>query len=915
MRKSLILAAILVMAATSCQKEIMQETDGLVNFTIKATREACGDANTKASINTSDGTFTWSAGDAIGIWTGSKFEQMTTRNDKTATATFSGALSGTPSGYAVFPYALNANYSNDAVNVTLPASYEWKEDEVCTPMLAQYANTLSFKHLGGLVMVTLKNVPAEAVKFVFNADKNITGEFAITSAGEIVTAGTATNNEVTYTFSIAEARDMVFYVPVPVGEYKFGFKLYDASDTLILDKQGTTTNAVARKVLKKMPALTCSSISGGGEGSTVTTSVPAGTDGTVSLPDTGSDVIVNVAGDCASVKLAYAENGAKPANVTVNAGEYKVSSLAIELPDSHVNVKGGTYTIVTSRTSLSTLVLDETASVENLTIEKGSAEIACDVKTVVVDETVESTANIKVTEEASVESLTVSAGNVTVAGTVTNVEVTAPTSGSESGTETSDAPVVVVSGQVTTLTNNNADATVVAEKTGSEEGSNITTVAGSNQTVKSPSEYYLEKIQAGGTVTLEQDITIESIDIENGNTVVLNLNGHKITSTSTSNGYAIGIDTGCTLTINGRDGGEISAGGYAVSNAGTLTINGGTYKSSSNAAILNTGTATFNEGSYMGKYSVIDNQVTDNGNLIINGGYYETLSDGSSSMEECVFNNRGNITFNKAISYKSLYSVFMLETPDSGHLNFDKGVSLPMVYVRILSGFTEIAQLIGEEVRSYVADEAALKEAFADKKVNAVYPTQDITLTETIYFSIDKALNLNGHTLTYTGGGSDAQCSVFRVQDGTFTVKGEAGSIVAADDSHTERNIFWANGETAKIVLEADATYKVGKCTTSGATDWYNVVFANKVGAAVEISAGEFILESTCSKYILNIKNSTAEEKTAGTIYGNISVKGGTFHGYNPATGDDSGSVSTFVAEGYTSQEAEESVWKVTATD
>ena len=494
MRKSSIFAAVLLLTAVSCQEELIQTPEQFGNFSIKATREACTDATetgaaTKAGIDPASGAFTWNSGDAIGIYTGSSFEEMTTTDDNVSSATFSGTLEGTPSNFAVYPYALNASYSDGAINVTLPASYEWKEGEICPAMFAQYANTLSFKHLGGLVMVTLKNVPANAARFVFNADKDITGEYTMLTTEEIVSKGETTNNEVTYTFTLTEARDMVFYVPVPVGEYKFGFTLYDAAGKQILDKQGTTTNAVARKVLKKMPALTCSSISGGGEGSTVTTSVPAGTDGTVSLPDTGSDVIVNVAGDCASVKLAYAENGAKPANVTVNAGEYKVSSLAIELPDSHVNVKGGTYTIVTSRTSLSTLVLDETASVENLTIEQGSAEIACDVKTVVVDETVESTANIKVTEKASVESLTVSAGNVTVAGTVTNVEVTAPTSGSESGTETSDAPVVVVSGQVTTLTNNNADATVVAEKTGSEEGSNITTVTGSNQTVKSPSEY------------------------------------------------------------------------------------------------------------------------------------------------------------------------------------------------------------------------------------------------------------------------------------------------------------------------------------------------------------------------------------------------------------------------------------------
>ena len=411
----------------------------------------------------------------------------------------------------------------------------------------------------------------------------------------------------------------------------------------------------------------------------------------------------------------------------------------------------------------------------------------------------------------------------------------------------------------------------------------------------------MEKIQAGGTFTLEQDITIESIDIENGNTVVLNLNGHKITSTSTSNGYAIGIATGCTLTINGGDGGEISAGGYAVSNAGTLTINGGTYKSSSNAAILNTGTATFNEGSYMGKYSVIDNQVTDNGNLIINGGYYETLSDGSSSMEECVFNNRGNITFNKAISYKSPYSVFMLETPDSGHLNFDKGVSLPMVYVRILSGFTEIAQLIGEEVRSYVADGAALKQALENAKVNTVILNQNCTFTESITVSSDKVLDLGCHTLTYTGGGSDAQCSAFRVTAGTFTVKGtqdvtyyEDGNgtntqsgITATGNSDTERHIFWANG--GKIVLEGETIYNLGECTAENATN-YSIVYVDNSGT-VEISEGVFNQGST-NKYILVVD----------TGKGTISVTGGTFWYYDPSTGDNNIEGDTFVADGYKSQ-------------
>lgn len=311
MKKSIIFAAVLVAAAVSCQKETIQTQDQIVNFTIQATREACTD--TRAGIDPANGKFTWNSGDAIGIYTGSSFEKMTTTDDNVSTATFSGTLEGTPSYAAVFPYSLNAR-RNSGIYVTLPSSYEWKEGEICTPMLAQYASPLKFKHLGGLVMVTLKDVPANAVKFVFNTDYDITGEYLInynqdTFSEEIVMNKTATNNEVTYKFTLTEARDMVFYVPVPVGEYKFGFTLYDADYKQILNKQGTTANTVSRAVLLEMPALICD-----GEGSTVTAEeylqkkLDAG--GTVTLDDD------------------YTGNFTVSGTVTLDLNGHKISALA-----------------------------------------------------------------------------------------------------------------------------------------------------------------------------------------------------------------------------------------------------------------------------------------------------------------------------------------------------------------------------------------------------------------------------------------------------------------------------------------------------------------------------------------------------------------------------------------------------------
>ena len=525
-------------------------------------------------------------------------------------------------------------------------------------------------------MVTLKDVPANAVKFVFNTDYDITGEYLInynqdTFSEEIATGGKAENNQVTYTFTLAEARDMIFYVSVPVGEYKFGFTLYDVDGKQILNKQGTTANTVSRKVLLKMPALICD-----GEGSTVT-----------------------------------------------------------------------------------------------------------------------------------------------------------------------------------------------AE------------------------EYLQKKLDAGGTVTLDDDYTG---NFTVSDTVTLDLNGHKITAAAST--AAIKVASGGNLTVNGGESGEIiSADYFAILNNGTLTINGGIYESTNDdVAVYNNGTATLNGGSYTGNYGAVSNY--NNAKMTINGGNYKILSLGDNFYDQCVIGNYcGDITFNGAISsYNSTYSVLTIENLESsGHLYFADGVSLPMVCVS--DGTTQT------EVRSYVADGAALKQALENAKVNTVILNQNCTFTESITVSSDKVLDLGCHTLTYTGGGSDAQCSAFRVTAGTFTVKGtqdvtydEDGNgtntqsgITATGNSDTERHIFWANG--GKIVLEGETIYNLGECTAENATN-YSIVYVDNSGT-VEISEGVFNQGST-NKYILVVD----------TGKGTISVTGGTFWYYDPSTGDNNIEGDTFVADGYKSQ-------------
>ena len=270
----------------------------------------------------------------------------------------------------------------------------------------------------------------------------------------------------------------------------------------------------------------------------------------------------------------------------------------------------------------------------------------------------------------------------------------------------------------------------------------------------SDQEYLQTKLDDGGTVTLDWDCTGE---FSVSGTVTLNLNGHKISSSAAATAYkaAITVAEGGNLTIEGGESGEISSENYfTIVNNGTLTINGGIYKSSNDdVAVYNNGIATLNGGSYTGKNGAVSNY--ENAKMIINGGDYKRLSLGDAFSDRYVIGNYlGDITFNKAInSYNSTYSVYMTESPDgSGHLNFANGVSLPMVYVVVYEMDDSGSPTQTAEVRSYVADETALKAAIANTDVTVIVLNQDITLTEAITVPDGKTLDLNGHTLTQPEG-------------------------------------------------------------------------------------------------------------------------------------------------------------------
>ena len=206
-------------------------------------------------------------------------------------------------------------------------------------------------------------------------------------------------------------------------------------------------------------------------------SIPAGFSGIYNLPNTSDDVLLNIEGDCTDengITIAYAsgESVNEPANVTINAGSHKISVLKINLEKSHVDVVGGTFQTMSGVTNTNTLALSNSTKITGtLEVAKGSVEIACEVATVEVKETVTAEAKIVLAPTAKITSSmtttssapivvkatpakdAASEGQVEQQATVTSIVVKAPQASSEPGATEYKAPVIELQDGATLASN------------------------------------------------------------------------------------------------------------------------------------------------------------------------------------------------------------------------------------------------------------------------------------------------------------------------------------------------------------------------------------------------------------------------------------------------------------------------------
>lgn len=261
MKKTLFICAAALLAAVACNKDIVDNTAPAGSVVLKATMETV-ETKVGATVNedTKKVAFTWTKGDAVAVQTASGFANFTlSGNGGAATGEFSGDATPVQGGVAVSPAAVAGAVAGGNLTVNLPASYNYAAGQTNALLYAAVdGDKMCFTHLGGLVSVELKGVPAGA-KFVLTAEgQKINGAYTVDCSAEVPqinVAATENAAESTVTVNFAEAVvEATVYVPVPAGEYTaLKAQVLAADDTVLKQISATSTKTVGRKVVKAMP--------------------------------------------------------------------------------------------------------------------------------------------------------------------------------------------------------------------------------------------------------------------------------------------------------------------------------------------------------------------------------------------------------------------------------------------------------------------------------------------------------------------------------------------------------------------------------------------------------------------------------------------------------------------------------------
>lgn len=227
MKKSILAVMTGLLTMISCTTEETPVNEPMVKGSIQASFEK-SISSSRLSIGEGN-VLTWSAGDTFVMFneTGASETWKLEGNGGNELGTF---LGNTPEGTlkgAAFPSSAQPALSGEILTMNLPETVTYAEGICNLPMWASVSSVkenVSFKHLAALLKINFADIPEGYNTLTVTADKHLSGTFTADLSLEepVLEAGESGSNTVSVSFTAISGsdNDRLFYLPLPVGEYK-----------------------------------------------------------------------------------------------------------------------------------------------------------------------------------------------------------------------------------------------------------------------------------------------------------------------------------------------------------------------------------------------------------------------------------------------------------------------------------------------------------------------------------------------------------------------------------------------------------------------------------------------------------------------------------------------------------------------
>lgn len=229
-------AAVAVILAASCSKDLT--TDEGLNTdreTVRMTFTAAfagEDTKVAAEVSASSLKYTWEEGDAIAVWDGTAVRKLNLVSGAgTASATFSGAVTSSPTGYsAVYPYSDSVQFDGDGLTVEFPARQQAEANSIDPKALifaAQGNTSFSFQPMVTVMKVDIEQDGFTSFMFRGNDGEAVSGVLSLqeVAAGVFAPVKTEASSDAVIVTPATAGKKGTYYFAYAPQEMSEGFSL------------------------------------------------------------------------------------------------------------------------------------------------------------------------------------------------------------------------------------------------------------------------------------------------------------------------------------------------------------------------------------------------------------------------------------------------------------------------------------------------------------------------------------------------------------------------------------------------------------------------------------------------------------------------------------------------------------------